>query len=456
MAAVNSSQSTRTIVIKQGPVRAAVRDGLVYAHGIPFAKVKRFQPPQPPVTWTEERDATQKAAKCPQLPFRFEFVLGPLADDRPVSEDCLTVTVIAPESATPTSNLPVVVWIHGGANIAGCADMKIMDTSGLASRGIVSVVIQYRLGIFGCLPIDGIAPPNLQLQDQIAALRWTQNNVSAFGGNPDEVTIMGQSAGGSAVYTLMLSEGTDDLYQRAFIMSNPFAILATTNKEHALVSKQVSQSLGGTPEAAAALSPDALLEIQDKLQETRGGNVACFFPAWGSFPLCKAADIDTRLVALAKQKKQLLISWANEDALPFIGMNPWGARIKSLPLFGSWFNFGIGKLATNLIFARGALALNELWRKSGGNSSTFRVDWFPTGSWLRACHCIEMPFVFGVWETWAKTPLLNGRESEKFVAETAPVVKDMIADFIKGSFAPHQTVVLDSQYTRLSYKRVGA
>ncbi|MFF3332942.1 carboxylesterase family protein [Streptomyces sp. NPDC002888] len=186
-----------------GPVRGERRaDGSLRFLGIPYARPPvgelRFAAPLPPEPWTEPLDAT---------------AYGPTAQRRPITEittvpeptvpgeGVLNLNVFTPDTA-PETLLPVLVWIQGGGYVAGSAASPWYDGSAFNRDGVVVVSVGYRLGIEGFLHLDG-APDNRGVLDWIAALEWVRDNIAGFGGDPDKVTIAGQSAGGGAVLTLL-------------------------------------------------------------------------------------------------------------------------------------------------------------------------------------------------------------------------------------------------------------
>ncbi|XP_040853250.1 cocaine esterase-like [Ochotona curzoniae] len=199
--------------------------------GIPFAKPPlgplRFAPPEPAEAWNGVRDGTSYPAMCPQN-------LDIMGDDAkklnftmlsiPMSEDCLYLNIYAPGHAHEGSKLPVMVWIHGGALVVGFA--SAYDGSTLAAfEDVVVVTIQYRLGILGFFSTgDQHASGNWGYLDQVAALRWVQQNIAHFGGNPDRVTIFGESAGGVSVSSHVLSPVSQGLFHGA-IMESGVAVL---------------------------------------------------------------------------------------------------------------------------------------------------------------------------------------------------------------------------------------
>ncbi|XP_038168434.1 pyrethroid hydrolase Ces2e-like isoform X2 [Arvicola amphibius] len=216
-----------------GKVRGSlvhVRDTKVGVHrflGIPFAKPPvgplRFAPPEAPEPWSGVRDGTSQPAMCLQNDDimnleglkRIKLIMPPIS----MSEDCLYLNVYAPAHAHNGSNLPVMVWIHGGALIIGMASWY--DGSKLAAtEDVVVVNIQYRLGVLGFFSTgDQHARGNWGFLDQVAALRWVQQNIAHFGGNPDQVTIFGESAGGTSVSFHVVSPMSQGLFHRAIMQS---------------------------------------------------------------------------------------------------------------------------------------------------------------------------------------------------------------------------------------------
>ncbi|XP_035317401.1 acylcarnitine hydrolase-like isoform X2 [Cricetulus griseus] len=200
--------------------------------GIPFAKPPvgplRFAPPEAPEPWSGVRDGTSHPAMCLQ---NLEMMNGEGLKDMKLtlppltmSEDCLHLNIYAPAHAHEGSNLPVMVWIHGGALVGGMA--SITDGSILAAtEDVVVVNIQYRVGVLGFFSTgDQHARGNWGYLDQVAALRWVQQNIAHFGGNPDQVTIFGESAGGTSVSTHVVSPMSKGLFHGA-IMESGVALL---------------------------------------------------------------------------------------------------------------------------------------------------------------------------------------------------------------------------------------
>ncbi len=212
-----------TIHTEQGRVHGkSINAGQVRAFlGIPYAAPPvgdlRWRPPQPSAHWDGIRDATHYGNHCMQThPFP-----DMIFQDNGPSEDCLYLNVFTPADAHSRSHLPVMFWIHGGGYQSGSASEPRHDGDYLPLKGVVLVTINYRLGVFGFLATPSLAAEangaagNYGLMDMVAALKWVKANIREFGGNPDNVTIFGESAGSIAVSTLMAATPAQALFQKA-------------------------------------------------------------------------------------------------------------------------------------------------------------------------------------------------------------------------------------------------
>jgi para-nitrobenzyl esterase len=208
-----------------GVVAGAVADGVVSWKGVPYAAPpvgeRRWKAPQPIEPWTGVRPATHYANDCMQEPFPSDA--APLGT--PPAEDCLYLNVWAPEKPA-AAKLPVMFWIHGGGFVNGGSSPAVYDGSAFARRGIVFVSLNYRLGRFGffahpALTQEQAGAPlgNYGTLDQVAALEWVKRNVAAFGGDPGNVTIFGESAGGGSVHTLVTTPLARGLFHKAIVQS---------------------------------------------------------------------------------------------------------------------------------------------------------------------------------------------------------------------------------------------
>jgi para-nitrobenzyl esterase len=205
-----------------GKVQGREKRGVRQYRGIPYARAERFRPPQPVEPWVGVRDATEFGLMAPQNPSPTEAMLG--GQDRPSGEDCLVLNVFTPAAAAERP-LPVMVWIHGGAFVAGSGNIVWYDGSNLARDGdVVVVTINYRLGALGFLHLGHLDPAFAGsgangIRDQIAALEWVRDNIAGFGGDPGNVTVFGESAGGMSIGTLLGTPAARGLFHGAIAQS---------------------------------------------------------------------------------------------------------------------------------------------------------------------------------------------------------------------------------------------
>jgi para-nitrobenzyl esterase len=251
-----------------GPVRGENLGDLKRWLGVPYAEAERFAALRPPEPWTEPRDTTRPARQSPQQHGR--KVRPEMANGPDFGEDCLALNVYAPSGGAPGAK-PVMVWIHGGAFLAGSVNPYRGEK--LAREGdIVVVTINYRLGAFGfvnfgeALGLPSI-PSNLGLRDQIAALEWVRDNISAFGGDPQRVTICGQSAGSMSVSLLMLSSAARGLFRGAIMQSGAVSLIH--DRERSLLdARRFAERLGldqGSLEKLQTMPGHKLLEAQAEI-----------------------------------------------------------------------------------------------------------------------------------------------------------------------------------------------
>ncbi|KQY93445.1 hypothetical protein ASD21_11875 [Caulobacter sp. Root1455] len=260
-----------TVAVSGGAIRGEARGVEAVFRGVPFAAPpvgeRRWKPPGPIQPWTGTRDASVSGAPCLQRSYGWNA--KDAADSR---EDCLYLDIRTPalKSAAP---LPVMVWIHGGANRAGSARGTV--ESSLVEQGVVLVSIQYRLGAFGFLSHPGLtaegggASGNYALMDQIAALRWVKGNIARFGGDPGNVTLFGHSAGGQDVGLLMLAPEARGLFHKAIEQSGTagFGLPPRSLAQNEKLGEDLARAVGA-PDLAGlrAASGPALLDAADRLK----------------------------------------------------------------------------------------------------------------------------------------------------------------------------------------------
>jgi para-nitrobenzyl esterase len=252
--------------LRDGAVRGMVSSGVLAFLGIPYAAApfgaNRMRPPQPVPPWDGERDATAFGPTAPKGDYPPQYV--PLFPEVVIpGEECLNLNVWTPDVST--AGLPVLVWIHGGAFMNGSGSVADYDGAAFARDGVVCVSINYRLGAEGFLFLDdGVA--NLGLLDQLAALRWVQDNIAAFGGDPARVTVAGESAGAMSVTTLLSMPLAAGLFGQAIAQSGAGAH-ALGRAESLTVGRYLAEALGvpADRESIAAVPLDKLVQAASDL-----------------------------------------------------------------------------------------------------------------------------------------------------------------------------------------------
>jgi para-nitrobenzyl esterase len=257
---------------RRGPVRGVAEGGLAVFRGLPFARPPvgplRFRPPEPPEPWSGVRDAARFGPSASQN----GALVGPLMSlgISRTGEDCLYLNVWTP--AADRARRPVLVWIHGGAFVLGSGSQMLYDGATLARRGdVVVVTVNYRLGALGFLRLRDRfgerlpASGNEGLLDQVAALEWVRDEIAAFGGDPGNVTIFGESAGAMSCATLLGMPRARGLFHRAILQSGAANYLWPRATASRIADQVLTDLAVASPEDLRAAAPARLLAAQRRL-----------------------------------------------------------------------------------------------------------------------------------------------------------------------------------------------
>ncbi|UKD52162.1 carboxylesterase family protein [Amycolatopsis sp. FU40] len=358
-----------------GPVLGASSDdGLLRFRGVRYGTAERFQLPRP----AEPRsDAVLPGPICPQLGSRLEAAMGPPRDEPPQSEDCLNLAVVTPAL---TGARPVLVWLHGGGFLSGGGTLPWYDGGRLAADGDVVVVsVNYRLGALGYLVHDGVSEGNLGLADQALALEWVRDNIAAFGGDPGNVTVFGQSAGALSTLALLSEPDSRSLIRRAIVQSSPDPAIIQDRRKAREIGRYFVDAVGGDPVTA---SVDQLLAAQQRtLRWNAAKDPTSTRPPFG------IVDLE---VQLSDPLPDLMIGYTTQECEAFaIGVHDDGIRQAIA-------------VQTEPLFARPA---RDLAQQYGAYSYEF--DWTPDHGGYGAIHCLELPFLLGTPESWRGSPMLG-------------------------------------------------
>jgi para-nitrobenzyl esterase len=267
-------EHTLRVTTAIGTVEGFTRDGVHRWRSIPYAEAPigalRFRAPRPAQPWPGVRYC-HGYTKC--APQERRYALLGVGKYQSMGEDCLTLNVVAPE-APDTGPLPVMVFMHGGGYIMGSSATPIYDGVGLARRGCVYVSVNYRLGALGCLDLSSLSTDdvtidsNLFLRDVVLALRWVKDNIAAFGGDPDNVTVFGESAGAHIVSSLLATPDAEGLFTQA-ISESPASGMTRSSEVAAEFAARYAALLGASNKDAAhtllKASPAELVAAQNQL-----------------------------------------------------------------------------------------------------------------------------------------------------------------------------------------------
>ena len=261
------------IETKYGPVRGANDGRAKVWRGIPYAAPPvgdlRFRAPEPPEPWTDVADAAAFGPACPQP----EIPNVPLDLGASQDEDCLSLNIWASPDTEPGDEKPVMVWLHGGAYILGSGSQPLYDGRSLAGGGdVVVVTVNYRLGALGFLDLSSFNTArqrfdsNIGLRDVLAALGWVRDNIAAFGGDPDRVTLFGESAGAGIVTTLLATPAAQGLFVGAIAQSSPATSVYDRDRARR-VAEAILDKLGILPSDVAWLRNMPIAELLDAANE---------------------------------------------------------------------------------------------------------------------------------------------------------------------------------------------
>jgi para-nitrobenzyl esterase len=445
----------------EGPLRGIREPGLAIFRGIPFAEppvgALRFKPPMPPKARQSVLESFSAAAVCPQLPSRLASIMG--ESPARADESCLTVDIWAP---TPLDRpRPILVWIHGGGYLSGSGSLPWYDGSTLARENdIVVVGLNYRLGALGYLCLPGLIDGNMGLLDQIQAIRWITTHASAFGGDPRRITLMGQSGGAHSITCMLAMPETRKLMQRAILLSTPFALRTHSREDAASTARLFCTELGIDPDNPQALPQLQAIGIDRILQATGatlrsskravGDPTPPFGPvATGGLP--EAGELD-EAVAQGAGHIDAIVGCTADETLAFYPLDPRLAALSfdTLPpiaqaLFGGrWRDLierarctrpgataleVLSEAQTANYFVEGIRAFATAVSRGTGAAWVYRFDWSPQSSPFGACHCIELPFVFGTFDAFQKAPMLG--EVDERARLLSALVRKAIGGFVK-------------------------
>jgi para-nitrobenzyl esterase len=416
-----------------GRVCGVMSDGVAVFRGIPFAAppfgANRFLPPQPAAPWDGVRDASQFGAAYPQKSLDPDPMRNGYFNPTVIGEDCLNLNVWTPDPST--SGLPVMVWIHGGGYMTGAGSAIAHDGTAFARDGVVYVSINYRMHVDGFLYLGGDVA-NLGLRDQVAALEWVRDNVANFGGDPGNVTIFGQSAGGVSVMHLLAMPSAEGLFRRAIAQSGSTRVLAPAE-----LATRIAARLGEVLDVAP--TPHSMRDLDADRLLAGVVNMAFEYIApvfWGreSFLVSPfrpvvhdtlPADTVTALAGGMNAGVDLMTGCTRDEATfamqPFglldnleptwlaAALDTFGVTLDDLDVYRRSTRPGAGDPEllmaawTDWAFRMPAIDMLDAHAGVGGRTYGYEFTWpSPSMPFMGSAHALELPFVFDGLDTFVK------------------------------------------------------
>ncbi|PLT48055.1 Carboxylesterase type B [Paenibacillus pasadenensis] len=441
-----------------GSLQGIRRNGVIQFRGVPYAEPPigeyRFAPARPAAAWTGIRDASAHGVIAPQPPSSLRRISGD-STELPQGEDCLSLTITSP--GINEEKRPVVVWLHGGHYMTGSGSLDWYDGSTLSKEGnIVTVGVNYRLGALGFLHYPGVSDGKMGIYDVVTALKWVQAHIECFGGDPDQVTVMGQSAGAHIIMCLLALPDVHGLFQRAILQSPPASLAPLSEAKAAENGKRLLDLLNidqSDPKEIIAqlraLSPVQILKATGQLgQEIAkfGQIVLPFMPVFDSLSAAERfiemaakgasqAGIDLIIGTNREEANALLLNASDldsavvKDRFRVVTGKEEAFEQYRIRRPGSTHIDLLSDLITDYAIRLPSLKLAEAVHMAGSHAWVYQLDWAPPESPFKACHGIELPFTFGNLEACSEAPMFQGADLE-VVADLSAAVRSAWLGFI--------------------------
>lgn len=420
-------------------------DGVYTFRGIVYATHRRMCPSSVAdfSALAAMSDLSKYGWLCPQDMSHLVSQIGPGAGLM-MKEGELCLSVTAPSRVFEedfSEKLPVMVWLHGGSYLTGGSEDHRYGAERLVKTGNVVVVkVSYRLGALGYLYLPDCGSVNLGMGDQLNALSWIESYISEFGGDRENITVFGQSAGAHSIASMIAATAGVPPFKKAILQSPPLGIVLSPSTARAIASdflrrlRKVCVSSASTRDAADAFKRmddydvllyadvDSIIAAQtgmrgrhwglpfmpvfetERLQESSGDNThgkpLSMSASVSQLNVCKSRNVVWH--SMVSQNVKVLLSYNADDA------SPYARKFLGHGIYRSVIGRSATYLATAAIFRNAAESYASYSKKIGADCELFRFDWYPSGNEMRCCHSIELPFLLGKYEDWKSAQMLQG------------------------------------------------
>ena len=392
-------------VCKQGVLAGTREGGALAFYDIPYgAHAGRFRPAGAPERWEGVRDAAKPGPVFPQVRSRLGSVLGTLREEAPQREDAFRLNIWTPDLE---ASLPVFFYIHGGGFATGAGSLPWYNGADLAATGrAVAVTVNYRLGALGHLHLPGVSEGNLAFGDLLSAFQWVRENIAGFGGDPERITIAGQSAGAWYAAAMMASREMAGQARQFCLLSFPGTYRPAAADAARELAEELCRQLGAGPDGAGLLTADVdkLLEAQILAEKEmkRAGNKAASFG-----PVADGVRIQDDIVGEAVQQARfmgykVLLGTTRDETAFFYHTRPMEDD-EYLALI---------RRTSREMFIAPTHRFAALLSNAGADAYVFQFNRASRHPRVLACHCIELPFLFGNFHRYENAPMLEGMDMD--------------------------------------------
>lgn len=431
------NEDVSIVTTRNGPVVGRKSENAFSFYNIPYCTAGRFEKPQPVASWSDPRDAIAPGPAAPQSASRLDAVMGSIPFDTDETS-CLTVNVWTPD---PGGRAPVLLWFHGGAWLTGSGGSPWYDGLRLAAeQGIVVVTANYRLGALGYLYLNEIdsklGAGNFGLADQSAALEWVSREIGKFGGDPSLITVGGQSAGAHSAGLLASSPETRDLTARLMMQSSPHNWpLATTDEATETAVELLADLAIDRKDATAILRvpTSEIVSATARIMRRRAKFSSVIPPLRPVQSDCLPSATVHQALSYARDDLDVLVGYTSDEMRAFFDTDPtvsraseddvvaeldrrYGDGVEVYRRFRSSPEMTPGRVLGTAIgdsdFVSSAKQVAMSRARQARPAHVYEFGW--DDGQFGACHCVDLPFLFGNQTAWVDAPMLTSMSRDEF------------------------------------------